>query len=271
MADEHKEQLSGYISIEEAATALQMARSNLYYYLKLMHIEPQKFPLDRKTYIRRAEMARIQVARGAAATSTRLATDDLLVFLAGLGLAVTPHTDPGLGWGFAWFGGEWVGPYPTPVDAIKAAFEQADQKAHRLRDMPFPTMAGELFWWDGEAWFGARQKDGELQIQTFAGEDGYEPIQTVIERSEEWLHPAPPTGDAAGDEERERARLAALWLTSALRQLHYNVEPISWQQDVLHAQVVVNDRPLGDLLTVYNRFRGDDNFFAWLREQCKGA
>ncbi len=255
----------GYVSIDEAATALGVSRTNLYYYIGQLEIEPKKFILDRKSYIRRTDLERIKVARGAAATSTRITSDDVLVWLAGLGLAVTPHSDPSYGWGYAWFGGDWEGPYDSPVDAIRTAFEQADKKAQRLRDMPFPTYAGELFWWDGEEWFGARHKDGELQIRTFneRENDGYEPVQKVIERRDAWLQPAPPTGDDKIDKERERARLAALWLTSGLRELQYKVDPIDWQGAGLQGEVRVNDSPVGDLLTVYNHFR-EDGFLNWL-------
>jgi hypothetical protein len=265
--DKVNEPQSGYISIEEAAVELSVSRTNLYYYIGQLNIEPPtRFPLDRRSYIRRSDLERIKVARGAAATSTRITSDDVLVFLAGLGLAVTPHSDPSYGWGYAWFSGDWEGPYPTPVDTIRAAFETADKKAQHLRDMPFPTRAGELYWWDGEEWFGARHKEGELQIRTFNQKenDGYEPVQAVIERRDPWLHPAPPTGDDQADEERERARLAALWLTAGLRELQYKVDEIGWQNEGLHAEVVVNDHSLGDLLTVYNRFR-KDGFLAWLR------
>jgi hypothetical protein len=178
----------GYVSIDEAATELGVSRTNLYYYARqLPNIELKKFPLDRKTYIGRADLERIRVAKGVASSSVRIASEDVLVFLAGLGLAITPHSDPSYGWGYAWFGGDWEGPYPTPVDAIRAAFETADKKARRLRDMPFPTHAGELYWWDGETWFGARHKDNVLEIQTMNNaekNEGYESVQDVIARRE---------------------------------------------------------------------------------------
>ncbi len=40
-----------------------------------------------------------------------------------MGLAVIPRTDPSSGWGYTWRGQEWVGPYPTPEDAMRAAFD----------------------------------------------------------------------------------------------------------------------------------------------------
>ncbi len=273
MAEENMNEPQVYISIDEASAELQMSRTNLYYYLGQMEIESKKFSLDRKSYIRRTDVERIKVARGAASTGMRIATDDVLVFLAGLGLAITPHSDPSYGWGFAWFGGAWEGPYPSPVDAIRTAFEQADRKAQSLRDMPFPTHAGELFWWDGESWFGARHKDGKLEIQTFdeCQNDGYESVQSVIEQRDAWLQPATPTGNEQQDEERERARLAALWLCAGLRELQYKVDPIDWQHDGLLAQITVNDSPIGDLLTVYNHFREEDSFLKWLREKLSNV
>jgi hypothetical protein len=129
-------------------------------------------------------------------------------------------------------------------------------------------LAGELFWWDGEEWFGARQKDGELQIRTHTSveDDGYEPIQNVIEQRDSWLQPIPPTGDEEVDEERERSRLAALWLTAGLRELQCKVDPIDWQDQGLRAEVIINDRAVGDLETLYKHFREDD-FLPWLRAQ----
>jgi hypothetical protein len=243
-----------------------MSRTNLYHYFQQMAIPTMT--IGRRAHILRSDLERIRSARGAA--SKRIASQDVLAFLAGLGLAVTPHSDPGQGWGYTWFGGNWDGPYPTPIDAIRAAFELADRKAQRLSDMPFPTYAGELFWWDGEEWFGARHKNGQLEIRTLneRENDGYEPVQKVIERRDDWLHPAPATGNDQQDEEHERARLAALWLTSALREMQYKVDPIDWQHMGLQAQVTVNEYPIGELLSVYNRFREDD-FLPWLKAELK--
>ena len=255
-----------YISIEEAATELGVGRTNVYYYARqIPNIELKKFPLDRRTYISRSDLERIRQAKGVGANTARIASEDVLVFLAGLGLSVTPHSDPNNGFGYTWFNGDWEGPYDSPVDAIRVAFEVADKKAQRLRDMPFPTHPGELHWWDGQEWYSARHKDGELQIFTgnLAENDGYESVQKVIERRNAWLQPAPSTGDEQADEERERARLAALWLTSGIQELRYSVDPIDWQNDGLHAAVTVNDQNIGDLLTVYNHFREDD-FLSWL-------
>ncbi|MHB8596680.1 MAG: helix-turn-helix domain-containing protein [Ktedonobacteraceae bacterium] len=255
-----------YMSIDEAATELRVSRTNLYYYARqLPHIELKKFSLDRKTYISRSDVERIKVAKGMAAGSSRIATDDVLVFLAGLGLSITPHSDPSYGWGYSWFGGDWDGPYPTSVDALRAAFELADAKAQRLRDMPFPTRVGELCWWDGATWFGARHKEGKLEIQTFDQQenDGYELVQDVIAQREAWLQPADPTDDSKVDEERERARLAALWLTAGLRELQYAIDFIDWRGSRLQADVTVNGIAIGDLLDVYNHYR-EDNFLAWL-------
>jgi len=266
--DELSEQQK-YVSTEEAATGLGVGRTNLYYYARqLGNIEFKKFPLDRRTYIRRSDVERIRMAKGAGTNATRIATDDVLVFLAGLGLSITPHSNPDNGFGYTWFGGDWEGPYDSPVDAIRTAFEVAEKKAQRLRDMPFPTRAGELYWWDGQEFYSARNADGELQVFTgnISENDGYEPVTKVIERRNAWLQSAPPTGDEQADEERERARLAALWLTGGLQELRYTVEPIDWQNDGLRATVMVSDRNIGDLLTVYTRFREDD-FLSWLHSQ----
>lgn len=262
-----KAQQQEYISIDEAATELGVSRSNLYYYIRqLPDIELKKFSLDRRSYISRSDVARIKAARVVGAGSARIASEDVLVFLAGLGLAITPHSDPDVGWGYSWFDGDWNGPYPSPIDTIKVAFEQAEAKSQRLSNMPFPTQYGELFWWDGEDWYGARHRAGQLEIRTFNDEQNeYEPLARVIERRDAWLQPETPTGNRQIDEEHEQARLAALWLTSAIRGLQYVVEPIDWQHDGLHAEVIVNNHHIGDLLTVYNHLRQEESFLAWLR------
>lgn len=89
-----------------------------------------------------------------------------------------------------------------------------------------------------------------------------------IARRDAWLQPAASTGNAQVDEERERARVVSLWLTSGLRELHAQAGPIDWQREGLHAAVTVNDSPLGDVLTVYTHFREDD-FLAWLKTRLK--
>jgi len=264
---ELSEQQQEYVSIEEAATELGVGRTNVYYYARMIpNTELKKFPLDRRTYISRSDVERIRAAKGIGVNTARIASEDVLVFLAGLGLSVMPHSNPDNGYGYTWFNGDWEGPYPTPVDAIRTAFEVAEKKAQRLRDMPFPTRVGELYWWDGQEFYSARNTDGELQVFTgnLAENDGYESVQKVIERRNAWLQPVPPSDDKQADEERERARLAALWLYSGLQELRCTVEPIDWQNDGLQADVSINDRTIGDLLTVYNRFREDD-FLSWLR------
>src|SRR5712692_7893451 len=74
-----------------------------------------------------------------------------------------------------------------------------------------------------------------------------------------------PTGD-----ERERARLAVLWLTAGLGALPCSVDPIDWHVWGLQAEVRVNGIPIGDVLTVYNHFRQDD-FPAWLHARLAHA
>src|SRR5258708_15145669 len=45
----------------------------------------------------------------------------------GLGLSITPHSDPAHGWGYTWQGLDWTGPFTTPDAAIHAAFTDALQ------------------------------------------------------------------------------------------------------------------------------------------------
>lgn len=260
---------SNYITVDEAATTLQVSRTNMYYYMSQLEIEPKKFPLDRKSYLRRADLERIKVARGAAATSTRIHSDDVLVWLAGLGLAITPHSDPSQGWGYSWQGGNWEGPYETPVAAIQTAFDQSVRDHETVHQMPFLTAEPMLHWWDGKEWYSARRNNnGEVEVFTgdLTENNGYERLDTVEAQREAWLQAWVPTGDKQLDEERERARLAANILYSSYKS-YYRIDPIDWQEKGLQATVTFNGVHLGDLLTVYNRMREDDRFPAWLRSK----
>ncbi len=70
------------------------------------------------------------------------------------------------------------------------------------------------------------------------------------------------------DEEHEQARLAALWLTSALHELQYTVGPIDWQQQGIAADVTLNGHVVGRLGDLWSRFKDSDgDFVPWLRAQ----
>lgn len=54
------------------------------------------------------------------------------------GLAITPiDNDPLKGWGYQWRGAVWTGPYPTPDDALLAAFTSANEQinAQRMQEL----------------------------------------------------------------------------------------------------------------------------------------
>jgi hypothetical protein len=73
-------------------------------------------------------------------------------------------------------------------------------------------------------------------------------------------------GDDEDEEEREYARLVAFWLTGAINEYRqYQLTPIDWQHDGLDAPIIVNGVEIGDLLTVYTRFR-EDAFLGWLKD-----
>lgn len=55
-----------YIALEDAAKELGVNRSTMYYYTKQLTIETKKFPLDKRTYILRADLDRIKSARQSA-------------------------------------------------------------------------------------------------------------------------------------------------------------------------------------------------------------
>jgi hypothetical protein len=77
----------------------------------------------------------------------------------------------------------------------------------------------------------------------------------------------PYDADGVSSDERERAKLAANILTAGLSVTYFRIEPIDWEHDGLAANVIISGIHIGDLLTVYNRFRNDDNFHAWLRSK----
>lgn len=56
-----------YIWVDDAAQALGVNRSTLYYYKKVLKIEHKKFDLDRRKYLSKADFERIKAARAAAA------------------------------------------------------------------------------------------------------------------------------------------------------------------------------------------------------------
>src|SRR5579859_5640543 len=48
-----------------------------------------------------------------------------LKWLASMGLTLTPHSNPLVGWGYVWDEHSWVGPFPTEASALQAAFSNA--------------------------------------------------------------------------------------------------------------------------------------------------
>ncbi len=41
----------GYVSLEEAAKALNVTKGTLHYYIRTLELETHKFPLDRRAYL----------------------------------------------------------------------------------------------------------------------------------------------------------------------------------------------------------------------------
>jgi hypothetical protein len=69
-------------------------------------------------------------------------------------------------------------------------------------------------------------------------------------------------------EVKERARLAAQWLSAGLTAYKGQIE-IDWQQAGLEAAVIIDGVNMGTLIDVYNRLRTDDDFYQWLRQRLK--
>jgi hypothetical protein len=91
-------------------------------------------------------------------------TSDQLTFLKTLGLEITPHSDPTYGWGFIWHDRSWDGPYPTPFDAVQAAFEDAGRAMRARSDAPFPSHDGYMVRWNEQQqdWEAVKFEDGKL-------------------------------------------------------------------------------------------------------------
>ena len=98
-------------------------------------------------------------------------TSEELQALAALGLSITPHSDPSVGWGYTWLNRDWVGPLPTPGAAIHAAFTEALLALQFRSAAPFTQQIGELWRWDGdgEGWMhiggpGTEDDEGALVL-----------------------------------------------------------------------------------------------------------
>ena len=52
-----------YMTLDEAAKAVGLKRSSLYFYIKKLHIERRKFPLNKHFYIKHADVERIKAVR----------------------------------------------------------------------------------------------------------------------------------------------------------------------------------------------------------------
>lgn len=55
-----------YIPLKEAAESLGVVRGTIYHYMRTMKIRPKKFPMDRNTYLSRADYERLLAAKRAA-------------------------------------------------------------------------------------------------------------------------------------------------------------------------------------------------------------
>jgi hypothetical protein len=61
----------GYITIDDAAEQLGVARGTLYYYIRHYNLETKKFPLDRKAYLTMTDFMKVKKWREDAAASDR--------------------------------------------------------------------------------------------------------------------------------------------------------------------------------------------------------
>jgi hypothetical protein len=186
--------------------------------------------------------------------------DDFLLFLEPFGLTIAPHSDPSYGWGYRWQNRDWAGPYPTPMDAVREAFSDAIRAIDARSSAPFPAHNGYMVRWNEplQDWEHVKFEDGQLWCFTGNPENnGWEIAQEAKKRQ---LHPS--------DDECERAHLAVKILSAVLEVRHCRLDPVNWQQEGLQARVSLNGQDVGDVLTVYNRYREDSHsFFRWLTSQ----
>lgn len=67
---------SELITMEEAAARLGVRRATLYYYIKALDLETKKFPLDKRKYLKVADVERIKALREEAAARTKKEDDE---------------------------------------------------------------------------------------------------------------------------------------------------------------------------------------------------
>ena len=60
------EQPPKYISIRDVAAALGVERGTVYYHIRRMKLKPKKFPMDKHTYLSRADYEKLRRAQRAA-------------------------------------------------------------------------------------------------------------------------------------------------------------------------------------------------------------
>jgi hypothetical protein len=60
-----------YIPMEEAAKQLNVTRTALYYYIRILKLEKKKFPLDRKMYLKMSDFEIIKTLKDEATERSR--------------------------------------------------------------------------------------------------------------------------------------------------------------------------------------------------------
>ncbi len=111
-------------------------------------------------------------------------TPEELQALAALGLSITPHANPRVGWGYTWLNRDWVGPLPTPSAAIHAAFTEARLSLQFRSAAPFTQQVGELWRWDG-------QEEGWFHVGGPDTKDDVEPVPDQSTHEHEEVRPNP--------------------------------------------------------------------------------
>jgi predicted DNA-binding transcriptional regulator AlpA len=70
------EDRADYISMEEAANQLGVKRVTLYYYIRTLELEPKKFPLDKRKYLKVSDVEYIKSLKHAATEGKQKKDED---------------------------------------------------------------------------------------------------------------------------------------------------------------------------------------------------
>lgn len=113
-----------------------------------------------------------------------------------LGLSITPHSNPNLGYGYIWQGHDWIGPFGSKENALHAAFTNAliAIQAYSSKAPLFGAQKGDIWQWDGKKWDRLYYRNGQIWHYTgnhkesegyeVLGGESYQETHTLYESSQ---------------------------------------------------------------------------------------